>query len=341
MSIQYGPWATSINPCGNPQLSAFWRQRLTKLVPTSQTSPTLSRRNLFWLGIAGALLLLPPTLCLAPAVADEAKPASLIYQVDPNKSPADWTAADMDRLLKVVDLRLNAGPEKLAKVRKLDDRQIEVVLLRPNDSDRRRVQRLLARPGTLEFRILANIHDNKALIERAQKDVSKNELLDDSGKRLAWWVPVKAAEAKNLAQDTRSGIALRTKKKDNREVTEVLVIPDDQNVTGDYLLRVEPAVDQSGKPTVRLSFNKTGGQLFGKLTSEHLPSETNEALRYKLGIILDGELFSAPTIQSTIYDKGEITGHFTEDEVADLANTLNAGSLPARLRPVENHPQQK
>ena len=50
---QYGPWATPIGACGNPQLSAFWRQRLTKLVPTSQSSPTLSRRSLLGLGAVG------------------------------------------------------------------------------------------------------------------------------------------------------------------------------------------------------------------------------------------------------------------------------------------------
>ncbi len=74
MSNQYGPWASSINACGNPQLSTFWRRRMTKLVPASQTSPTLSRRNLLCLGAAGAATLLLPTLRAAIA-ADEAKPA--------------------------------------------------------------------------------------------------------------------------------------------------------------------------------------------------------------------------------------------------------------------------
>ena len=44
MTNPYGPWATAINAGRNPQLSASWRQRLTMLVPTSQTSPVLSRR---------------------------------------------------------------------------------------------------------------------------------------------------------------------------------------------------------------------------------------------------------------------------------------------------------
>ena len=198
--------------------------------------------------------------------------------------------------------------------------------------------KLLARPGTLEFRILANTRDDKAVIERARREESKDEVLDASGKKLAWWVPVKADEAKSLVH--YRDIALRTKKKDHREVAEVLVVPDAQNVTGDYLTRVTAGVDRNGRPDVSFTFNKAGGQLFGKLTGEHLPDRTTD-FRYELGIILDGELFSAPTVISTIYDKGVITGTFTKDEVSDLANVLNAGSLPVRLRLIEKHPHRK
>ena len=45
MTNPYGPWATAIDAGRNPQLSSFWRQRLTMLVPASQTSPVLSRRK--------------------------------------------------------------------------------------------------------------------------------------------------------------------------------------------------------------------------------------------------------------------------------------------------------
>ena len=76
MTNQYGPWATLIDAGGNPQLSAFWRRRLTMLVPTSRTSPVLSRRNLLWLVAAGVLMLVLPIFRTAPAVAEEKKPAS-------------------------------------------------------------------------------------------------------------------------------------------------------------------------------------------------------------------------------------------------------------------------
>ncbi len=144
---------------------------------------------------------------IVDADAKPAKPTKpegqvLIYEVDPNSKPANTTTIDMDKLLKVVDGRLNAGSEKLAVVRKLDDRRIEVTLMRRNDADRQRVERQLTRPGTLEFRVLANNHVDKALIDRAQMEPARSEVLGPSGKRLAWWVPVKAGEERSFAANS-------------------------------------------------------------------------------------------------------------------------------------------
>ena len=66
MANNFGPWATSIDAGGNPQLSTFWRQRLTKLVPTSQSSLTLSQRTAVP-GAAGVLTGVLPTVRLALA----------------------------------------------------------------------------------------------------------------------------------------------------------------------------------------------------------------------------------------------------------------------------------
>ncbi len=69
MTNPYGPWATAINAGRNPQLSSFWRQRLTMLVPASQTSPVLSWRNAVLLVTAASFVFLLPTFVAAPAVA--------------------------------------------------------------------------------------------------------------------------------------------------------------------------------------------------------------------------------------------------------------------------------
>jgi hypothetical protein len=252
----------------------------------------------------------------------------LIYEVDPGPKPST-VRYDVAKLLGAIDRRLNSRAEKLARVRRLDNGRIEVALLRQNNEDRQRVERLLARQGALEFRILARDDRDKAIAEQAQKDKSQAEVLDPSGKKLAWWVPVKAGEERSFAQDT--SIVRRIKKQDNRDVVEIFVVTDAYNVTGAYLTKAEAGADQRGHSCIKFTFNDTGGRLFAKLTGDHLPDSSND-FRYRLGIILDGELCSAPWIQSTISDRGAITGHFTMEQVSDLVDVWNAGSLPVRLR---------
>jgi SecD/SecF fusion protein len=303
------------------------------LGPVSQTSTVLSRRNFLGLGAVGAVTSLLPTVRFSAALAEEEKRYVLIYEIDPQSVPAGTSAPDMDRVLKVVDRRLNAEAEKLARVRKLNDRQIEVTLIRHNDADRARVERQVTRSGTLEFRILANDHDNKAIIDRAKKEPSKSEVLDSAGRRVAWWVPVKAGQERGFTNSRE--IISRRRKQDGREVTDVLVVADPYNITGVYLTRVEIDVDNQGRPCIVFALTDAGGKLFARLTGEHLPNRATN-FSYKLGIIIDGELWSAPQLNATISDRGMIEGHFSAEQVSDFANAMNAGSLSVRLRRVEN-----
>jgi len=47
--------------------------------------------------------------------------------------------------------------------------------------------------------------------------------------------------------------------------------------------------------------------------------------------VVDGQVISAPTIQSRISDTGRITGEGSQEEASDLALNLRAGSLPAKV----------
>jgi len=52
----------------------------------------------------------------------------------------------------------------------------------------------------------------------------------------------------------------------------------------------------------------------------------------RAAIVVDGQVISAPTIQSRISDTGRITGAGNEEEASDLALNLRAGSLPASVK---------
>ena len=89
------------------------------------------------------------------------------------------------------------------------------------------------------------------------------------------------------------------------------------------LKRAYPTTDQTGRRAIGFSFDERGGRLFGDITGRNIDRP--------LCILLDGVAISAPNINSRIFAHGIIQGSFTQTEVVDMVNKLNAGSLPARL----------
>ncbi|GGO57858.1 preprotein translocase subunit SecD [Roseovarius pacificus] len=95
-------------------------------------------------------------------------------------------------------------------------------------------------------------------------------------------------------------------------------------VTGDELVDAQPDFDQNGRPAVSFRFDPHGARKFGDYTAENIGSP--------FAIVLDGEVISAPVIQSHIPGgSGIITGNFTVEESTQLAVLLRAGALPAGL----------
>ena len=99
-------------------------------------------------------------------------------------------------------------------------------------------------------------------------------------------------------------------------------------VTGEDLVDAQPSFDQNGRPAVNFRFNPSGGRRFGDYTADNIGSP--------FAIVLDGEVISAPTIQSHISGgSGIITGNFSVEESTNLAVLLRAGALPAGLEFLE------
>lgn len=95
-------------------------------------------------------------------------------------------------------------------------------------------------------------------------------------------------------------------------------------VTGEDLVDAQPSFDQNGRPAVNFRFNPSGARRFGDYTAENIGSP--------FAIVLDGEVISAPVIQSHIPGgSGIITGSFSIEESTNLAVLLRAGALPATL----------
>jgi preprotein translocase subunit SecD len=99
-------------------------------------------------------------------------------------------------------------------------------------------------------------------------------------------------------------------------------------VTGEELVDAQPDFDQNGRPAVSFRFNPTGARKFGDYTADNIGNP--------FAIVLDGEVISAPVIQSHIPGgSGIITGNFTVEQSTQLAVLLRAGALPAGLEFLE------
>ena len=96
-----------------------------------------------------------------------------------------------------------------------------------------------------------------------------------------------------------------------------------QEVTGKDLQNVYRAPGSRGEPAVGFTLKGAGATRFFDITSKNV--------RRRLAIILDGQVKSAPVLNSAISDSGQITGDFSQAELDDLIRLLRAGALPATL----------
>ena len=89
---------------------------------------------------------------------------------------------------------------------------------------------------------------------------------------------------------------------------------------------------------VTLEFEGEGKERFSRLTADYSPrGDRNPAdVGRRLGVILDGTLYSAPVLRVPIYTgRAQIEGQFSYEEAQDLALVIRAGSLPAPVEIIE------
>ena len=80
--------------------------------------------------------------------------------------------------------------------------------------------------------------------------------------------------------------------------------------------------NSGGNPEVSMTMNAEGANTWARLTKDNIGKQ--------IAIVLDGMVYSYPTVQNEISGgSSQITGNFTLEEAEDLANVLKSGKLPA------------
>lgn len=126
--------------------------------------------------------------------------------------------------------------------------------------------------------------------------------------RLKWGVSPSDYDPK---KQTFELYAIRSTQRDGRAPLE-----------GDVISSASDDYDQYGKPCVNMTMNTDGSRRWAQLTKQNIG--------HAIAIVLDGYVYSAPTVQNEITGGSSvITGSFTPEQTKDLANVLRSGKMPA------------
>jgi len=106
----------------------------------------------------------------------------------------------------------------------------------------------------------------------------------------------------------------------------VKLIPE---ATGEIVEDAFASQTQSGGFQINLVMTNDGAEVFRTVTEKLAPQGGQPGK--PLAIVLDGKLYSAPTIQGVLSKNAQITGNFSQREAIELANVLN-NPLAVELR---------
>ena len=131
--------------------------------------------------------------------------------------------------------------------------------------------------------------------------------------KLAWTV-----KAVDEAETFYQLVALKMVNRDGRASLEGDVITD---ARADFS-------QTSAYANVSMSMNAEGAKAWARITRENIGKS--------IAIVLDGYVYSFPTVQNEINGgNSQITGNFTVEEAKDLANTLKSGKMPAPAKIIQ------
>ena len=171
-----------------------------------------------------------------------------------------------------------------------------------NSDDRANLEKLILRSAKLEFRLVHPKNDEE--VPKFMAYLAQGGDPDE--------YPDTPSEAEFLSEESRDGNNLVT----NYTLVETKVQMEGENIENSYV-----TMNEFGQREILLFFNNKGAVQFGELTGANVGR--------RLAIVLDGKLYSAPTLLTKI-DGGtaRITGSFSQEEAKSVSDALKSGSLP-------------
>ena len=251
----------------------------------------------------------------------------------------------VDQAVKAIRNRVDKWGVSEPTIAKRGDASILVQL--PGYSNPEKAKELIGKTAQLEFKIADDVDPTLTTLKdlpqgvtldwdrysgAGDATVSSPFLVSKDRTLLEQYIKDKAPAGKQLAIG-------KVEDRIKRETTYRTYLLDKKaGMTGEYITDARVAFDNSpgegNRPYVQVTFNKTGADLFGKLTRDNV--------KKRMAIVLDDTVDSAPIIQTEI-PGGICSIHLGGlkpineilDEAKDLALVLKSGALPAPVRILE------
>jgi len=198
---------------------------------------------------------------------------------------SEATSAALSQAIGVLRKRIDRFGVAEPIIQSAGNNRILIQLPGLSESDRVSAEEQIKKKAYLEFRLA---HENSAEIIH-------------NGDPVPPGYEVKTMEESTPAGGTTIAKVVIKKKAEN-------------NLAGDIIESARAARDTSGKPIIEFVLTDDAAARFAQTTKDNIGRA--------LAIVLDGELITAPRINSEISKNGEISGTFTTQEAQNIANVL-------------------
>ncbi len=246
--------------------------------------------------------------------------SQLTIQVQPTEEITEITPNDLAAVKRVIENRVNEFGVSETTVQTVGSDKIVVQL--PGESEPETAERRLQGTAKLEF--------------RQQRQGTEGDLAAEQQNRQLLQLQL-ATLAQSGAASSNTEEITQLKKSLTASNAAILSFFDSVGLTGANLQDARPQPNQTGNAwEVAINFDDEGGKKFAELTKNLAGTGRS------LGIFLDDELISAPTVGVQFADLGitggraVITGNFDLESANDLAIQIRGGSLPFPVEIVEN-----
>lgn len=265
-------------------------------------------------------------------------------------------------LLEVDEDQIDAVFEKLMRridkfgVREPDIRKAggRISIELPGATDKKRVMKIIEDQAFMQWMLVEEKEMQKYTPQELQRiyDAGVRELneefadkVDEEGRKIDW--EFRHLDA-SIQEEIPAETILRIFERKNTRTGRIEKVPlllrssedDPQVVRGDELKanKIRTDRDPEGRNLIHFEMKKDAAERFEEITGEYneetdnaIPQDIGARRGWRMAILIDDRVISAPHIQSKIVGGvGQITGSFTDAEVNDMVIQLRSGSLPVK-----------